>query len=91
MATARCFLRLEPTWRYSWPGTDDDPKLDGVKVTGATQKRPRTAQNGCVVELSITVPDAAFKPLRPRVTIDIPPEALDFEPTVNVELPEATP
>lgn len=86
MATTRCYLRIEPVWRHTWG--EDEPRLQEIKVTGVTQKRPRTTQNGCVVELSLSVPDAAFKPLRPKVTIDIPPEALDFEPVVNVELPE---
>lgn len=86
MATARCFLRIEPVWRHSF--YEDEPRLQEIKVTGVTQKRPRIAQNGCVVELSLSVPDAAFKPLRPQVTIEIPPEALNFEPTVTVELPD---
>lgn len=87
MATTRCFLRIEPVWRHSYGS--DEARLQEIKVTGVTQKRPRIAQNGCTVELSLSIPDQAFKPLRPHVTIEIPPEALTFEPTVTVELPEA--
>lgn len=88
MATTRCFLRVEPVWRHTF--YDPEPQLQEIKVTGCTQKRPRVAQNGTVVELTLSIPDAAFTPLRPRVTIEIPPEALSFEPTVTVELPEDT-
>jgi len=92
MATAKCWLRLEPTWRHSYipDSTGDHTRLDSVKVAGVTQKRPLSF-NGAVVELTITIPDGAFKPLRPHVEITIPEAALNFEPEVSVTIPEAQP
>lgn len=87
MAQAKTFLTLVPVWSRWAHENDGSPKLERIEVGKMTKNRPAQA-SGPVVELVISVPDAAFKPLRPVVTIDVPEQALDFEPTVLVELPD---
>lgn len=84
MAETTVYLQLEPQWGR-WTNRDGDRVLAGMKVAGMTQRRPDRAK-GPVVRLTLRVPDAAFLPLRPTVVIDVPDEALDFEPVVTVEV-----
>lgn len=85
MATTTVYLTVEPTWgRYSY----NRDQLQNISVTRVTKKRPPRSA-GPVVKLTLSIPDAAFHPLQPEVTIDVPPDALDFEPTVTVDFPEA--
>lgn len=39
------------------------------------------------VKLTLKLPAAAFLPLSPTVVVDVPAEALEFEPEVSVDLP----
>lgn len=87
MAQAKVFLTLVPVWSRWAHEADGSPKLERIEVGKATKNRPAEA-SGPVVKLIIDVPDAAFKPLRPVVMIEVPEQALDFEPTALVELPE---
>lgn len=86
MAEAKIFLQLEPVWHRWRKDADGRPSVDHLKVTKMLQTRPGRIA-GVVVEVKIRIPDAAFLPLSPVVTIDIPEEALTFEPEITVELP----
>lgn len=80
------YLTLTPKWsRYR--DREGNPHLRGMTVANMTKTRPKQAK-GPVVKLTLRVPEAAFKPLAPTVVIDVPESALDYEPTVTVELPE---
>lgn len=84
MAETTFYIHLEPQWgRYPY----NRDTLTGIKASRITQSRPDKPR-GPVVKLVLRLPDAAFKPLAPEVTIDIPEEAIDFTPEVTVELPE---
>jgi len=86
MATATCWLRIEPEWSNYYRDDSGNYSLRAIKVAGVTQKRP-VMHRGTVVQLKISIPDQAFKPLRPEVTIEIPAEALNFTPDVQVVVP----
>lgn len=80
------YLTLTPKWQR-WKDRDGNPVLAGMTVENMTKTRPKQAK-GPVVKLTLRVPVAAFKPLAPTVVIDVPESALDYEPTVTVEMPE---
>ena len=80
------YMKLKPRWRRNHYMNEDE--LAGFDVDGVNKSRPRRAA-GPVVKLTLSIPDQAFYPLRPEVTIDIPEEALDYTATVRVELPDA--
>jgi hypothetical protein len=82
MASTTVFLTLQPQWNKYLPD-----RVAGMRVSKITQKRP-DQPTGPVIKLTLSLPDAAFKPLAPEVVIEVPPEAIDFTPTVTVELPE---
>lgn len=84
MAETTVYLTVEPLWSR-WKGPDGHPGLASIRVTKMTQKRP-TKITGVGVTLTLRIPDAAFKPLAPTVVIDVPEEALDYQPDVTVEL-----
>lgn len=88
MAETTVYLTLTPKWNR-WTGPDGHPSLAGIAVENVTKTRPKQAR-GPVVKLTLRVPDTAFKPLSPTVVIDVPDSALDFEPTVTVELPDGS-
>lgn len=82
MATTTVFLTVEPQFHRYNPD-----RVAGCTVTNMTKNRPKRS-TGVVVALELRIPDAAFLPLRPMVTVDVPQEALDYTPTVSVEFPE---
>lgn len=82
MAHTSIYLTLEAKWSKWNPDT-----ITSIAVVGTTKTRPRNPR-GPVVKLTLNLPDQAFMPLRPEVTIDIPEEAIDFTPVVTVEMPE---
>lgn len=86
MAKATCYLQVEPVWER-WTNFDGDHPLRDIKVVGLTKKRPPKIR-GVAVKLTLSIPDGAFKPLAPEVVIDIPEAALDYEPKVEVNLPD---
>lgn len=77
------FLTLEPQF-----GNYGNPRpVRGFQVSNLTKKRP-TKPHGPVIELKLSLPSAAFEPLRPVVEIEVPEGALDYTATVEVVLPE---
>ncbi len=72
------FLELQPTW-----SSFGEPRAIGMTVSNMTKKKPKNAV-GPVIELELVLPAAAFDPLRPVVTIEVPESALDFTPEVTV-------
>lgn len=82
MAETTVYLTVEPRWSSYNP-----EKLAGIGVTNCTKNKP-SHPTGPVVKLTLRIPDGAFKPLAPTVTIDIPESALDYPPVVTVELPD---
>jgi hypothetical protein len=87
VAEAKVYLQLEPVWSTYRRDDAGGRAVDHLKVTKVLKNRPERI-TGVVVELRLRVPDAAFKPLAPVVTIDVPESALDFEPQVTVEMPD---
>lgn len=75
MKRAEAYLVLEPRWSsYSWQG---DKVLNGFTITRVVQNRPKTVPGDAVVmRIAIRVPDAAFKPISPSVTIEVPESML---------------
>lgn len=76
------YLTLKPTFRR-W---GDPPAVDSFTVAAMTKTRPKNPA-GPVVELKLTLPSAAFEPLRPVVEIEVPEDALDYAATVDVVVP----
>lgn len=84
MAETTCYLVIEPRFgKKDW----DREKLYDISVARATKTSPKQFK-GIVVKLRLKIPDAAFKPLSPEVTIDVPEDALTYEPEIAVEFPE---
>lgn len=79
MVSTTLFVELEAVW-----SPYGEPRAIGMRVVNTTKKKPKNAA-GPVVELTLRLPAAAFDPLRPVVTIEVPESALDFTPTVTVE------
>lgn len=90
MAEAKIYLQVEPVWHQWRKGKDGNPEVERLKVTKVLQTRPERI-TGVVVELRLRIPDGAFKPLAPVVTIDVPEEALNYEPEVTIEFPGEAP
>lgn len=84
MAEVSFYVKLRPVWGRQSYNRD---RLEKVVADGITQKRPDRSA-GPVVKLTLNIPDGAFKPLAPEVTIEIPEEAIDYEPKVTVHLPD---
>lgn len=85
MATTMCYLIVEPRFgKQAW----NRDQVVGMAVARVVKNRPRNFK-GVAVKLTLTIPDAAFKPLAPEVTIDVPEEALSYEPKISVEFPDA--
>jgi len=89
MAETTVYLEIEPEWSQ-YAHANGDPRLSKIKVTRALQNRPRRI-GGVVVAVRLRIPDAAFLPLRPTVTVEVPEAALAYEPEVTVELPDGGP
>ena len=82
MVDATVWLTLEPTF-YKYGPSSDLP--NGMRVAKMTTKRPTSGNRPCV-KLTMRLPAAAFKPLAPDVTIEVPEEALVWpEPTITVD------
>lgn len=74
MKRAEAYLVLEPKWNRCFAG---EPRLDGFTIARITQKRPSTVRGDAVVmKVAIRVPEAAFKPIAPSVTIEVPESML---------------
>ena len=86
MAETVVYLQVEPVWS-PYPGFNGDARLSGIKVTKVTKNRPSRI-SGVAVKLRLRIPDGAFKPLSPEVTIEVPEAALDYEPVVTADLPD---
>lgn len=64
-------------------------KVMQLKAIRMTQKRPVRQQGGtALVKLTVEVPDAAFMPLRPEVTIVVPEDMVATQP-IEVEAGDA--
>jgi hypothetical protein len=87
MAETTVYLQLEPEWSSWQKDSNGNPNVAGMKVTKTTKNRP-TRITGVLVKLRLRIPDSAFKPLSPTVTVDVPESALDYEPVVTVDLPD---
>lgn len=75
------WLTLDPRWRRS----GDDMSASGFTVVKATKNRPEGTSP--VVKLRLRLPAAAFAPLAPTVTIEVPEEGISFpEPIIEVDL-----
>lgn len=85
MAETTVYLEIEPQWSR-WTNSNGDRNLTGIRVVRTLQKRP-TRMSGVVVALNLRLPDAAFKPLQPKVVVDVPETALAYEPVITVEMP----
>lgn len=80
--TKTIWLQIRPTWGTASYNKD---MVQGIKIDKIYQnKPPRSA--GTVVEITITVPDIVFKPLRPKIDIDIPLSKVDLAPLVRAEI-----
>lgn len=80
MIETTVWLTLEP--RFSSYG---DRPVTGMRVAKMTTKRP-TSGGRPAVRLTMRLPAAAFKPLAPDVTIEVPEECLVWpEPTITVD------
>ncbi len=86
MARASCYLELEPTWSEWRTDHTGAPEVAGMRITRLLRTRPKRV-HGPVVHLTLDVPNAAFKPLAPEVVVSVPEGALDYEPTVQVDMP----
>lgn len=86
---APVYLQIEPEFggRYG----DDEAPVRRAKVVGATQKRPDRPRPGVVLlKLTVSVPAAAFYPLRPEATVVIPESLTELtEIRVDAEDPHA--
>lgn len=80
------YIQLEPAFRR-YPRADGTHEVTSIKPRSMTQNRPAKSAHP-VVKITLRLPAAAFLPLAPVVTIDVPAEAIDFTPTVTVELPD---
>lgn len=78
------YLVLEPKFG-NYP--HDDRPVVGMTVARMTKSKPERA-TGPVIKLKLSLPAAAFEPLAPTVTIEVPEGALDFEPVVVVDVAE---
>lgn len=87
MAETAIYLQVEPVWHQWRKDANGDPVLGSMRVTKTLKSRPDKV-TGVLVKLRLRIPDGAFKPLSPTVTIDVPEPALDYEPVVTVELPD---
>lgn len=86
--TQTTYLILEPTYGHGNWSTE----VRGFKVSGARKTRPtgEAAAGSVVIALKLTIPRAAFEPLRPEVEITVPEGAYEVHPVVQViEPPEA--
>lgn len=89
MATTKVWLTIKPIWSNHRTGPDGStPGVDGMRVSSVLKTRPKSI-DGVAVTLTLNIPDEAFYPLRPEVTIDVPEAALHYEPQVTVEFPDA--
>lgn len=83
---ATFYAQVEPDWsRYGYELIDGErvQRLDGAKVVRITQTRPGKQVSGTVlVKLTIRVPEAAFRPLRPAAIVVIPEDMAVVEPLV---------
>lgn len=86
MAETTVYLQIEPEFS-SYRDADGNQRVTGMRVTKMVKKSPGRI-SGVMVKLRLRIPDAAFKPLAPTVTVDVPESALDYEPVVTVELPD---
>jgi hypothetical protein len=84
MVETTFYVQIEPEWGAR---VDDagERMLWRVKAAAMTQKRPGRQRPGTVlVTLTVRLPEAAFRPLRPEATIIIPEEMTRAEP-IEVE------
>lgn len=86
MATSRdstFYVQLEPVWGSRLYGSDE-LRLDHVRAVRMTQDKPKKPLPGVVmVKLTVRIPEAAFRPLRPEAIIEIP-EALTTHTPIEV-------
>jgi hypothetical protein len=81
--TAKAYLQLRPSFN-NW----GERACNGFSIIGLTQKRPQKAVGVIVVELSMSMPLAAFEPLRPVVNIDVPEGVGELRIDASVQTPE---
>jgi hypothetical protein len=66
---ATFYAQIEPEFFRSF----GEERVRSAKVVAVTQKRPERPRRGVVVvKLTISVPEAAFLPLRPEAVVVIP-------------------
>lgn len=77
---ATFYAQVEPEWGYG-VDANGDRRLSGAKVARITQKRPESPIGGTIlVKLTIRVPSAVFRPLRPAAVIVIPADMTEVNP-----------
>lgn len=83
-ADATFYAQVEPEWG-NYVNSEGDRSLLGAKVVTITQKRPQRPKSGTVlVKLTIRVPEAAFRPLRPEAVVVVP-EDMTVTAPIEVE------
>lgn len=81
--TTTAYLVLRPSFS-SYTGN-----VSSFHVEAVRKKRPTggAASNAVVLALTLRMPEAAFEPLRPEVTITVPEGAYEIVPEVTVDVP----
>lgn len=88
MVETTFYVQLVPTFRQGYSSSGEAAlKVRSITVGSVTKKRPPKPK-APVVQLKLRLPAAAFLPLAPEVTIEVPENAIEYEPVVSVELPE---
>jgi hypothetical protein len=91
MISTEVWLQVEPTFS-AYASSNGDRSVTKIRVANVTSRRPtgRAKAGTMVMRLKLNVPEAAFKPLAPVVTIEVPSDMLLNADDVNVvvESPE---
>lgn len=78
------FVQLEPHYAAGYNPSDTAP-IYSARAVGITQKRPARQKPGTVlIKLTVRIPDAAFRALRPEALVVIPESLVQGEP-IEVE------
>lgn len=88
---ATVYLQVEPieaTWIRS---REDEPRIESARVKRMTTKRPEQPLGGTVlVKLTLRLPVAAFRPMRPEAIVVVPDSLTELSPVeVVAEDPHA--
>ena len=93
MVSTEVWLQVEPTFS-NYIDRNGDRSVTKIRVVNCTARRPtgRAKAGTMVMRLNLRVPAAAFKPLAPTVTIEVPENMVLSADAINVEVdnPEAT-